>query len=78
MRESVASCSGIDMGNQHTPTQDTVIHVRVSEEERRKMAQRALADHRPLSNWARVQLLKAFEPEVHDERPIADAFKSTR
>lgn len=55
---------------------DTVIHIAVTEEERRKMAQRALADGRPLSNWCRWQLLKAFEPRVdaHDLGPIGEAF----
>jgi hypothetical protein len=52
----------------------SVIHIAVSEDDRRKMAQRALAEGRPLSNWCRMQLLKAFEPAVHDEGPIGDAY----
>ena len=67
LRESDRMCIGLDMKPFAPGVKTSIVHVAVTDEERRKMAQRALAEHRPLSNWARVQLLKAFEPTVSDE-----------
>ena len=79
MRESDRACTRKDMAKPVTPRANTsVLHIAVTDEERRRMAQRALAEHRPLSNWARVQLLKAFEPAVSDEGQVAGLYSKDR
>ena len=61
---------------QHESELVSIIHVRVTDEDRSKMARRALAEGRPLGNWCRRQLLRAFELEV--EVGEAGPFRSDR
>lgn len=61
------------MSEQNTPKEPkgkmAIIHIAVTEEERQKAARYALAEHRTLSNWGRLQLLKAFDPKVDAAGP---------